>query len=210
MKILLAEDYFTVRRTIKSICESLIGTIELDEVESCADLMKELARKPYTHLILDLILEDGSALVVLPTIRKLYPKLSILVHSVQPASVYGESLKKKYKINYYISKAVKETETIRVLLNFLQNRQPFRDISVAHNSDNPFDQLSLTEKKILPFLLSGLGPKAISKEMKNKPNSVSTLKKRILEKTKTKNLIELKALSVIHQIQDSGIDNREF
>jgi len=45
--------------------------------------MSELKKKPYTHLILDIVLSDGTALEVIPNIRKLYPNLHIMIFSMQ-------------------------------------------------------------------------------------------------------------------------------
>jgi DNA-binding NarL/FixJ family response regulator len=196
-KILFAEDHPLLRRSVKAICDAL-GVTELAEVESCNGLLKELKKGDYTHLILDLTLSDGSALQILPAIRNLYPRLRILVFSVQPA-FYGESLKRQYKVQYYVSKATPEPDAIRILKYFIENRIPMEQ-STSTKEENPFSELSRREKEILHLLLMGLSPKEVAEELHMDAGHVRMTKHRIMEKTKASNIIELKELASIYKI----------
>ncbi len=111
-QILLADDHSMIRKGLKLLLQLHLGYNGVRELASCHELMKELMKKIYTHLILDIILTDGNTLEVLPNIRRLYPDLSILVFSMQPAEVYGEALK-QYGIYYYLSKTSPEEWIIR-------------------------------------------------------------------------------------------------
>ena len=51
--------------------------------------------------------------------------------------------------------------------------------------------LSNRQKQICVLLISGFSTNEISKQLKIKANTVSTIKKIIFDKTKTKNVIEL-------------------
>ena len=103
--ILLADDHSIIRNGLKLYIQFNLGYTDVSEVSSCNGLMSELVKKKYTHLILDIILTDGSTLEVIPNIRKVYPNLNIMIFSMQPMEVYGEALK-QYGINYYLSKTV--------------------------------------------------------------------------------------------------------
>ena len=70
-----------------------LGYSNIQEVGNCNELMNELVKKKYTHLVLDIILSDGSTLEVIPNITRVFPDLQILVFSMQPAEIYGEALK---------------------------------------------------------------------------------------------------------------------
>lgn len=100
-KILIADDHSMIRKGLKLQIQLSLGYQDIFEVATCNDLMKELVKKKYTHLVLDIILSDGSTLEVIPNIRRVYPDLHILVFSMQPAEIYGEALK-QYGINYYL------------------------------------------------------------------------------------------------------------
>src|SRR4051812_37882776 len=120
IKVLLADDHSMIRKGLKLYMQMNLGFSDIAEASSCGELMKELVKQRYTHLILDIILSDGSTLEVIPNIVKVYPHLKIMVFSMQPAEVYGEALK-QYGINYYLSKSVGEEEILQVLQRFMND-----------------------------------------------------------------------------------------
>lgn len=198
-QILLADDHSMIRKGLKLLLQLHLGFKKVFEVTSCNELMKELIKKSYTHLILDIILSDGSSLEILPNIRRLYPDLRIVVFSMQPPEVYGKALK-KYGIYQYLPKNTPEEETLRVLHRFLQNEQSSRDLSHAHFPNNPFSALSPRELEILHYVLKGLGTKEIADTLNVKMNTVSTVKNRIFDKTITSNLKELIELATLYNV----------
>lgn len=118
--ILIADDHSMIRKGLKLYMQLNLGYANIHEAGTCAELMKELVKSKYTHLVLDIILSDGSTLEVIPNIKRVYPHLNIMVFSMQPAEVYGEALK-QYGINYYLSKNSDEEEIIQVLQKFIKN-----------------------------------------------------------------------------------------
>ena len=145
-KILIADDHSMIRKGLKLNIQLSLGYTDIEEVATCNDLMKELVKKKYSHLILDIILSDGSTLEVIPNIRRVYPDLNILVFSMQPAEIYGEALK-QYGINYYLSKSAGDEEMLLVLQKFLLNEAPVRRNDIHHH-DNPFKTLAPRELEI--------------------------------------------------------------
>ncbi|MBS1664184.1 MAG: response regulator [Bacteroidetes bacterium] len=91
-QILLADDHSMIRKGLKLLLQLHLGFTDVSEVVSCNELMKELSRKKYTHLVLDIILSDGSTLEILPNIQRLYPDLQIMVFSMQPAGSIWKGL----------------------------------------------------------------------------------------------------------------------
>src|SRR5690349_9502652 len=87
-KILIADDHSMIRKGLKLNIQLNLGYPDIHEVSTCSELMKELVKSKYTHLLLDIILSDGNTLEVIPNIRRVYPDLNILVFSMQPAEIY--------------------------------------------------------------------------------------------------------------------------
>ncbi|MEI2739256.1 MAG: response regulator transcription factor [Chitinophagaceae bacterium] len=197
-KILIADDHSMIRKGLKLNMQLTLGYTDIEEVATCNDLMKELVKKKYTHLILDIILSDGNTLEVIPNIRRVYPDLQILVFSMQPAEIYGEALK-QYGINYYLSKSVGDEEIISILQKFLQNETPVRRNNIQHQ-DNPFSSLAPRELEILHYVLKGSGTKEIAEVLNLKMNTVSTIKARIYEKTNAGNIKELIELATLYNV----------
>jgi DNA-binding NarL/FixJ family response regulator len=196
--ILIADDHSIIRNGLKLYIQLNLGYSSIDEVSSCNMLMRELVKKKYTHLVLDIILSDGSTLEVIPNIRKVYPDLKIMIFSMQPVEVYGEALK-QYGINYYLSKTVGEDEIIEMLHQFINNETMVEKRQAA-TKDNPFSTLAPRELEILHYVLKGIGTKQIADTLNLKMNTISTMKNRIYEKTNAGNIKELMELATLYSV----------
>lgn len=197
--ILVADDHSMIHKGLKLHLQLTLGYTDITEVGNCNDLMKELVKKKYTHLILDVILSDGSTLEIIPNIIKVYPGLHILVFSMQPAEIYGEAMK-QYGIHYYLSKSAGDEEIIQMLRKFLKNEAPVRRIQSVPKTENPFTTLSPRELEILHYVLKGMGTKEIAENLNLKMNTVSTVKARIYEKTNAVNIKELLELATLYNV----------
>ncbi|HLZ88086.1 MAG TPA: response regulator transcription factor [Puia sp.] len=198
-KLLIADDHSMTRKGLKLLVENHIGKERVQEVWTCNQLMNELQTKTYTHLILDIFLSDGSTLEVIPTIRGLYPELEILIFSMQPISVYERALF-PYRVRYFISKAANEVETLRMIGQFLTNQRPMAPISISEEDALPFSGMPAREMDVLHYLLKGWKTTQIADTLNLSVSTVSTLKSRIFERTRTKNVIELMELANIHNV----------
>jgi two-component system, NarL family, invasion response regulator UvrY len=188
-----------IRKGLKIYLQVNLGNKFVDETSSCSELMNALKRKTYTHLILDIILGDGSTLEVIPTIRSLYPDLNILIFSMQAPEVYGEALK-QYGIFNYLSKSAGEDEILNVLNKFLHNQSDVSPKSRQMEKANPFSSLSPRELEVLHYLLKGIGTKDVSEHLNLRMNTISTLKTRILAKTNSPNMKHLMELAAMYNI----------
>jgi DNA-binding NarL/FixJ family response regulator len=188
-----------IRKGLKIYLQVNLGNKYVDESASCSELLMALKHKPYTHLILDIILGDGSTLEVIPAIRNLYPDLKILIFSMQSPEVYGEALK-QYGIYNYLPKSAGEDEIISVLSRFLHNQKDITSYIRKANAENPFSSLSPRELEVLHYLLKGIGTKVVSEQLNLKMNTISTLKNRILAKTNSPNMKHLMELAAMYNI----------
>ena len=197
--VLIADDHSMIRKGLKLFLQLNLGYNDVHEVTTCNGLMKELIKKKYTHLILDIILSDGNTLEVIPNIRRVYPEMNVMIFSMQPAEIYAEAVK-QYGIDYYLSKSTGEEEMLKMLRQFLQNEIPVKRAALLHSSHNPFSALSPRELEILHYLLKGTGTKEISETLNLKMNTVSTVKNRIFEKTNAGNIKELLELATLYNV----------
>jgi DNA-binding NarL/FixJ family response regulator len=198
-QILITDDHSMIRKGLKIYLQVNLGNKFVDETSSCNELLVALKRKTYTHLILDIILGDGSTLEVIPTIRSLYPDLNILIFSMQAPEVYGEALK-QYGIFNYLPKSASEDEILIVLDKFLHNQSDVSPKSRQADKANPFSNLSPRELEVLHYLLKGLGTKDVSEQLNLRMNTISTLKNRILAKTNSPNMKHLMELAAMYNI----------
>jgi DNA-binding NarL/FixJ family response regulator len=197
IRVIIADDHSIVRVGLSSmIMQSNIQVI--DKVSSCAQLMEALKIGNYTHLILDIILPDGNSIELIEHINKLYPELSILIHSMQPIEVYGKILK-KYQIHSFLYKGVTENE-IKYHLECFINSMPLAVSKVIENEINPFSTLAVRELEVLHYLLKGYRTKEISTLLGLKMNTISTIKSIIFYKVKADSITHLLQLAHANQI----------
>jgi DNA-binding NarL/FixJ family response regulator len=197
-EVLICDDHLMVRKGLVAICQTQFGLTSIDEASSCNELMRTLKKKQYTHAIVDLVLSDGVTLEILPNIRCLYPELHILVFSMQPFGMYRAGLA-RYGITQFISKAAPERETFKQLQDFLYNSPVRANEAAKPLEKTAFDKLTPRETEVLHYLLMGMGSAEIGNILNMKQNTISTFKRRILEKSNTKNVFELKELAAIHK-----------
>ena len=189
-----------IRRGLTLLIQMEIGKFSITEASSCAKIMSELHKNHYSHLILDIIFSDGSALEILPNIRNLYPGLKIMIFSMQPAEIHGEALK-TYKISGYLSKTSDNASVVNVLRDFLTNTKTNEETNNETVSGlNPFITLSSRELQVLHYMLNGYGTKQISDTLNITMSTVSTLRKRIYQKTNSQNFKALIDLCTLYKI----------
>lgn len=197
IRVIIADDHSIVRIGLSSmLMKSEVKVV--DKVSSCAQLMEALKNDNYTHLILDIVLPDGNSLELINDINKLYPKLEILIHSMQPIEVYGKILK-KYQIHSYLHKGVPENE-IKYHIQCFVHSMPLEISDVIKNEINPFSDLAVRELEILHYLLKGYRTKEISTLFGLKMNTVSTIKSIIFKKVKADSITHLLQLAHANQI----------
>lgn len=196
--IVIADDHSMVRKGMKLLLQANMGYKDVSEATSCNELMKLLLQKQCSHLILDIILSDGTALEIIGNIKNLYPHTNVMIFSMQLAEVYAEAFR-QYDVHYFLHKSSSEEHTISLLNKFLNNEDaPQPDRKQA--SQNPFSSLSPRELEVIHYLLNGHQTKDISKTLNLGMSTVSTLKKRIFEKTETENFKQLLELASLYDI----------
>lgn len=196
--ILLADDHIMVSKGLRRLLEMDFGYRQCHSVTSCSELLKELKKNTYTHLVLDIGLSDGSTLEVLPTIQNLYPSLSIMIFSAKSSNVFDKAFK-HLNVKHYLSKESSEEDSIRCFKEFFLGREA-RQNDGSSGNNNPFASFSTRELEILHYLVKGLGTNEIAANLNLKHNTISTVKKRIFEKTEVHNIKELMDLAVVYKI----------
>ena len=196
---MIGDDHGMIRRGLSLLIQNEIGEYTITEADSCAKVMSQLHKEYITHLILDIIFADGNSLEILPNINKLYPSLKILIFSMQPPSIHGEAFR-QINISSYLSKTADNETVVKVLTNFLSNNKAIEESNLMTTGINPFKELTARELQVLHYMLNGLGTKQISETLNVKMNSVSTLKKRIFEKTNSPNFKSLIDLCTLYKI----------
>jgi DNA-binding NarL/FixJ family response regulator len=146
-----------------------------------------------------MIFSDCTAIELVPVIKELYPGVKIMLFTMQLDEVYAEAFK-KYNVNYYLNKSTNEEETVVYFRRFLNNEPVLAQSTNIAPKTNPFSNLAPKELEILHYLLNGHKTNSIATSLNLSSSTVSTVKKRIFEKTDTFNLAQLLELALLYNI----------
>lgn len=209
-KILIADDHSIVSRGLQYLITLNFENCAITQVYSLKDLLQTLPTDDFTHLILDLNLDDGNSIDVLPQITQKYPDILILIYSMASEEVFGKKLM-QFNISGFLSKKSDESEVVRALQVFLQGgifisrklKRSIDSLDEDYTTHNVFSELSITELKVLGLVLKGLKTKEIATELSVTQQTIATYKSRIFKKLDTENVFEIQKLAELYNINFS-------
>ena len=209
-KILIADDHSIVSRGLQYLITLNFENCAITQVYSLKDLLQTLPTDDFTHLILDLNLDDGNSIDVLPQITQKYPDILILIYSMASEEVFGKKLM-QFNISGFLSKKSDESEVVRALQVFLQGgifisrklKRSIDSLDEDYTTHNVFADLSITELKVLGLVLKGLKTKEIATELSVTQQTIATYKSRRFKKLNTENVFEIQKLAELYNINFS-------
>jgi DNA-binding NarL/FixJ family response regulator len=89
MYILIADDHANVRRGLREIVDDAFVGTHFSEAANGDEVLDHLAKSQCGVLLLDINMPGRSGLDVLQDVTHLYPKLPVIMVSVQPESQYA-------------------------------------------------------------------------------------------------------------------------
>ncbi|AUC86564.1 response regulator [Polaribacter sp. ALD11] len=194
-KVLIAEDFDIINSGLKTALEEM-KVSEISHVSYCDEALLKLKKgalegKPYDLLISDLsFLEDhtqqeitsGDALI--EKVRHVFPKLKIIVFSVEDKPFRIQNLHKNLKINAYVWKNRNGQKELKKAIQHVFSEGDFYISEDLKEAIHPKKAIEITAYDILliEYLSKGLLQEDISKKLKEKeisPSSTSAIEKRL-------------------------------
>ncbi len=199
LKIVLADDHGIVRSGLRSLIEQQPHMNVSDEASSFAMLLEVLEKTSCDLLILDLNMGDKNGLQSVKEINDMYKEISILVLSMYPEDMYALQSIKAGALGYLNKKVISEElidaiNTVasgKVYLSEAVNETLLYGESLDKEEKSPSELLSKREYEVLSMIASGLSYKEISEKLSLSPKTVSTYRRRILDKLSLENSNQL-------------------
>lgn len=189
IRILIADDHPIVRQGLRRIVEADAGLVISGEVGDAAALLSAVQTTPTDLVLLDVSMPGGSFLETLQNLRARHPAIRVLVLSVHPEDQWAvralragasgyltkdhspdqllEAIRRVYRGGKYVSPALAE----QLASQFGGGEQ-----------QSLHELLSDREFEVMRRLGSGLTVSQIAGELKLSAKTVSTYRKRILDK----------------------------
>ncbi len=214
VRVLLGDDHRIVREGLKQVFaetddilvvaeaqsgRSLIACLTLLMTQNGKGLTQDAHKAPALDLVLlDIAMPDLDGLEVLQHLRKTWPSLPVLMLSTYPEQQYAVRCIKLGAAGYLNKSAdpdemilaVRKAAAGGVYVSPATAEALAKAVSGASAKTGP-EALSHREHQVYRLLITGHGVTQIGAQLGLAANTVSTYRARILEKTGTKNDVEL-------------------
>ena len=198
IKLLIADDHSIVRQGLKQIISDTSNMTVIDEAANGQEVLDKIESQQIDVLILDLNMPGKSGLEILKQIKKIRPKLPILVLTIYPEDQYAFRVLKA-GASGYLTKESAPSELINAIEKVAHGGK-YVTPSLAEklavylevNSDKPlYLTLSDREFQVMRQIASGKTLKEIAEKLCLSVKTISTYRARILEKMKMKTNAEI-------------------
>ncbi len=209
IKVLICDDHLIVRQGIKQILADAPDIAVVGEAGDGPDTVTRVRAGGIDVVLLDIAMPQRDGLDVLRQLRGEFPKLPVLMLSTYPDRQYAvRSL--KLGAAGYLNKSA-DSEQMVAAIRKVARGGLFVTPSVAEllanavgaglQEDKPLpERLSHREYQVFRLLAGGRSVGEIAEQLVLSPNTVSTYRARILEKTGVRNDVELALYAVTHDL----------
>jgi len=198
INILIVDDHAIVRKGLIQIIENSDSFYDIDEAENGMEVISKIRLKNYHIVILDMNMPGRNGLDVLQDIKLFNKDIKVLILSVNTEKqIVLRAL--KYGASGYLSKETIPDELIKAI-NKIYYGERYLSSSLAEqivmditdsSSSLPHEQLSDREHQTLIMIGSGKTVKTIADELFLSTKTISTYRKRIMEKMNFSNNLEI-------------------
>jgi DNA-binding NarL/FixJ family response regulator len=192
IKILIADDHAIVRAGLRKFLAGVSDMQIAGEAGSSEEVLAQVREAEWNVVLLDLALPDRSGVDTLRLIRQMKPVLPVLILSVYPEDQYAINLLRS-GASGYIVKETEPEELIRAIRMVAAGRK-YVSASLAqllaselNGADGPLhNELSEREFQVFCKLAAGMSVSQIATELFLSVKTISTYRRRILEKMNMK------------------------
>jgi len=198
VSIIIADDHPVVRAGLRQILAESGEIRQIAEASDGQDLLEKLKKTRYDIILLDITMPGRNGLEILKELRILYPSTPVLVLSVHPEEQYALRVIRSGAAGYLTKEMAPENllEAIRRILGGKKYITPEIAEILAASLDGKGDlaphlRLSDREFETLRMIAQGKSLTEIAGEMFLNVKTISTYRRRILDKMNMKSTAEL-------------------
>ena len=213
IKVLIGDDHRIVREGLKQVLADAPDVCVVAEAQTGADVLAQVrtlgGAAGLDLVLLDIAMPGTDGLEVLQTLRGGYPKLPVLMLSTYPENQYAVRCI-RLGAGGYLNKSADPDDMVAAVRTVAAGGlyvtpATAQALAAAVGGASGRDSLSHREYQVFRLLTAGQTVSEIGAQLKIAPNTVSTYRARILEKTGTKNDVELALYAERHSRQPPGV-----
>lgn len=190
IRVLLADDHTIVRRGLKQLLDLDPRMEVCFEAKNGNEVLGFVRESPVDVVVLDITMPGRNGLETLKEIKRIQPRISVLVLSMHPRDQYAIRVIKAGAAGY-ISKESAPEELVDAIVKAYRGEkyigpkvaELLADYVEHGSADEVHTMLSDREYEVFCHLAAGKGITEISREMNLSVKTISTYRARTLEKT---------------------------
>jgi DNA-binding NarL/FixJ family response regulator len=189
MRILIADDHAILRRGLVEILTREFKDAACGEANNSQQILAQVQEHVWDLVILDVTLPGRSGIDILADLKRMRPKLPVLVLSMHPEDQYGKRVLRA-GASGYLNKESAPEELIKAARKVIAGGRYVSPalaevlaLDLGRETDQPLhEKLSDRELEVLRLIGSGKTVSQIAEMLHLSVNTVSTYRARILEK----------------------------
>jgi two-component system invasion response regulator UvrY len=203
LSILIVDDHLLVRQGLKQVLSHEFRDLAFGEARTSEGAVAQIEAQPWRLVILDIGLPDKDGFFVLQEVRTRRPETAVLMLSMHADSLYAaRSL--RLGAAGYVSKSSGRSTLLKAVKTVLEGKQYFSE-SIRRGVGNPRSialhaNLSAQECKVLLAVAAGGRTGAIAAELNLSAKTVSTYKRRVLNKLGLASTSDLVRYVITHKL----------
>lgn len=200
-KILIADDHHVVRVGTSMILKSKINDISIDFAENYTEVKQKLASQKFDLVILDIDMPESTFKLMIKELKTIQEDLLIMIFSMYKDNVAMQYIREGAE--GFLNKLSDEKTIVKAVNSIFEDGfyyppQIISQIAKGKIGINVAEILSKREFQVFELLAIGNGNLEIANILDIKIPTVGTYKRRINEKLKINNIIEL--LNIYNEI----------
>ena len=198
LKVVLLDPYPVILRGIKAYFKKSNLIDIIGAFEQTKDLFNFLNESSADLVIMEMQLEDGSTIKTIKKLKKVYPKVVVLIFTSQTESKYEIALLKAGAAGYLSKKVDKRVlkEAIEKVTTYSYHLTSNFEFHINNNID-PLTSIKFKKKiskreiEVLKFLVKGKRNIQIAKSLGLNQKTTNTYKSRLMKKLSVNNNVDL-------------------
>ena len=203
----MADDHAVVRQGLKLILADHFKKAVFGQARNASEALFRITKEHWDVLVLDITMPGRSGLEILQDVKRLRPKLPVLVLSMHPEDQFAVRMLKA-GAGGYMTKESADEELVGAIQKVVSGGR-YISPSLAERMASylsvdvqkaPHERLSDREFQVLRMIASGKTVSQIGRELSLSVKTISTYRARLLEKMDMKNSAELTHYAVQHNL----------
>ncbi|MBO9611834.1 MAG: response regulator transcription factor [Dyadobacter sp.] len=206
-RILIVDDHSLVRFGLKVAIEKSFSECEADEAWNSDSAMALLKKNQYDLVLLDLAMPETDPGDLLHWMKNFHPETRVLVVSMNDERVFAKWCLQS-GAHGYIEKDASPEELFTAINTVVAGRkymsvdltETIINETLTGGTSNPFDRLSPREYQVAMYLIRDYSLVQISEQLQVQYSSVSTIRRRLLEKLNVKEKKDLVQMAQLYHL----------